>query len=91
MEANHVVILNLEWSPEPTVQAEDRIHRPGQTRECHVHYILTAGTMEEGMHRLVLDKRETQVAVLDRRTKNRPVQDILQEAVPLKARLAAIW
>ena len=40
------------------------------------------------MHRLVLDKRDTQVAVLDRRTKNQSVQEVLRDAIPLKARLA---
>ena len=31
--ANHVIILNTEWSPETTLQAEDRCHRPGQTKD----------------------------------------------------------
>jgi hypothetical protein len=86
--ANHVLILNLEWAPEATVQAEDRVHRPGQEREVHVHYILSAGTMEEEMMDLVQQKREAQVAVLDRRTRNRTVRQILQDALPFKMRLA---
>jgi len=86
--ANHVVILNLEWSPEPTVQAEDRVHRPGQESDVFIHYILTAGSMEEDMYGLVMQKRETQEAVMDRKAKDRSVQEILAEAVPMKRRLA---
>jgi len=86
--ANHVVILNLEWSPEPTVQAEDRVHRPGQESDVFIHYILTAGSMEEDMFGLVMQKRETQEAVMDRKAKDQSVQEILAEAVPMKRRLA---
>jgi SNF2 family DNA or RNA helicase len=86
--ANHVVILNLEWSPEPTVQAEDRVHRPGQERDVFIHYILAAGTMEEDMYGLVMQKRETQEAVMDRKAKDQSVQEILADAVPMKKRLA---
>jgi SNF2 family DNA or RNA helicase len=35
--ANHVPILNLEWSPETTLQAGDRCHRPGKTRDVHIY------------------------------------------------------
>jgi hypothetical protein len=86
--ANHVIILNLEWSPEPTVQAEDRVHRPGQERDVYIHYVLAAGTMEEDMYGLVMQKRDTQEAVMDRKAKDQSVQEILAEAVPMKKRLA---
>ncbi|MBN2258507.1 MAG: DEAD/DEAH box helicase, partial [Anaerolineaceae bacterium] len=86
--ANHVIILNLEWSPEPTVQAEDRVHRPGQEKDVYIHYILASGTMEDDMFNLVMQKRDTQVAVVDRETKNQSVQEILKEALPLRKRLA---
>jgi superfamily II DNA or RNA helicase len=86
--ANRVIILNLEWSPEPMVQAEDRVHRPGQENDVFIFYFLTAGTMEKDMYGLVLQKRETQEAVMDRKAKDQSVQEILADAVPLKRRLA---
>ena len=51
-----MLILNLEWSPETTLQAEDRCHRPGQTREVHVHYLLSSQTVDEQMYDLVDQK-----------------------------------
>jgi helicase SWR1 len=45
--------LNLEWSPETTLQAEDRCHRPGQTRDVHVHYLLSSHTVDEHIYDLI--------------------------------------
>ena len=65
--ANHVLILNLEWSPETTLQAEDRCHRPGQTRSgqarMHIHYLLSSHTVDEQMWDLVDQKWAAQRAV----------------------------
>ena len=35
--ANHVFILDLHWNPAVEVQASDRAHRVGQTRDVYVH------------------------------------------------------
>ena len=87
--ANHVVILNLEWSPEDTLQAEDRIHRPGQTRECHVHYLLGGGkTMDDQMYNLVWAKWKAQRAVQDREAQHMDVAEMLDEAAKANAELA---
>ena len=86
--ANHVIILNLEWSPETTLQAEDRCHRPGQTREVHVHYILSGMTVDEQMHDLVMQKWAAQRAVQDRETQHKSVEAILEEAALANVQLA---
>ena len=78
--ANHVLILNLEWSPETTLQAEDRCHRPGQTREVHVHYLLSSQTVDEQMWDLVDQKWAAQRAVQDREAQHKSVEAILAEA-----------
>jgi SNF2 family DNA or RNA helicase len=62
--ANHVIILNTEWSPETTLQAENRCHRPGQSKDVNVHYILSAGTVEEQMWELINAKAAAQQAAL---------------------------
>jgi SNF2 family DNA or RNA helicase len=49
-----------------TLQAEDRCHRPGQTREAHVHYLLSSHTVDEQMFNLIDQKWATQRAVQDR-------------------------
>ncbi len=86
--ANHVVILNLEWSPEVTLQAEDRCHRPGQTREVHVHYILSDLTVDRQMWDLIMAKWAAQRAVQDREAQNHSVETILEEAALANAQLA---
>ena len=86
--ANHVIILNLEWSPETTLQAEDRCHRPGQTREVHVHYLLSAHTVDEQMWDLIDQKWAAQRAVQDREAQQKTVEAILAEAALANAQLA---
>jgi hypothetical protein len=88
--ANHVLILNLEWSPETTLQAEDRCHRPGQTQEVHVHYLLSAGTVDEDeqMWDLVCQKAAAQRAVQDREAQHKSVEEILAEAALANPQLA---
>ncbi len=86
--ANHVLILNLEWSPETTLQAEDRCHRPGQTREVHVHYLLSSHTVDEQMYDLVDQKWAAQRAVQDREAQHKTVEAILAEAALANAQLA---
>jgi len=86
--ANHVLILNLEWSPETTLQAEDRCHRPGQTREVHVHYLLSSHTVDEQMYDLVDQKWAAQRAVQDREAQHTTVEAILAEAALANAQLA---
>lgn len=34
---NHMFILDMHWNPAVELQATDRIHRMGQTRDVHVH------------------------------------------------------
>jgi hypothetical protein len=83
-----VLILNLEWSPETTLQAEDRCHRPGQTREVHVHYLLSSDTVDEQMFDLVDQKWAAQRAVQDREAQHKTVEAILAEAALANAQLA---
>jgi len=64
--ANHVILMNEEWSPEPTAQAQDRVHRIGQDREVHVYTLICQGTIDEDIHGLNTQKAALQAAVVDR-------------------------
>ncbi|MFZ5915605.1 MAG: helicase-related protein [Chloroflexota bacterium] len=86
--ANHVILLNTEWSPEVTLQAEDRVHRPGQRKEVHVHYILSSDTVDEDMWELIVQKWAAQRAVQDREAQFESVEAILAAAVTANAQLA---
>ena len=54
--ADTVIIHDLDWNPMLDVQAEDRAHRIGQTREVRVIRLLSAGTVDENI--LALQKRK---------------------------------
>ncbi|MFH1759919.1 MAG: SNF2-related protein, partial [bacterium] len=57
-KANHVIITDLEYQPESSDQAEDRVHRTGQTKPVHVTYLLSKGTIDETMLEIITQKRE---------------------------------
>jgi len=56
--ANHVVHVDRWWNPAVEAQATDRAHRIGQTRTVLVHTLVTAGTLEERIDRMLEEKAE---------------------------------
>lgn len=60
--ANKVIVLDSSFNPQDDIQAENRAHRIGQTRNVEVITLITKGTIEEqiyklGQSKLVLDQR----------------------------------
>lgn len=60
--ANKVIIFDSSFNPQDDIQAENRAHRVGQTREVEVVRLVTRGTIEEQIHalgesKLALDER----------------------------------
>ena len=60
--ANKVVIFDSSFNPQEDIQAENRAHRVGQTREVEVVRLVSKGTIEEqiyklGESKLALDER----------------------------------
>ena len=43
--ANHVFMLDIHWNPALEVQAADRCHRVGQTRDVYIHRYLSNYTL----------------------------------------------
>jgi len=60
--ANKVVIFDSSFNPQDDIQAENRAHRVGQTREVEVVRFVTRGTIEEQIHAL----GESKLALDDR-------------------------
>ncbi|KAJ7603205.1 SNF2 family N-terminal domain-containing protein [Mycena polygramma] len=58
--ANHVICLDLGWSPAIENQAFDRVHRPGQSRPVFIHRIVIASTVEDRI--LALQERKQNLA-----------------------------
>jgi hypothetical protein len=78
----------IESSPETTLQAEDRCHRPGQEKDVHVHYILSQGTVEEQMWELINAKAAAQRAVFDKEALYKSVEEVMAEAVSAQLEVA---
>ena len=53
----HVYQLDLWWNPQVLSQAEDRVHRIGQTRGVIVKRLVAADSIEEGILRLLNRKQ----------------------------------
>ncbi|PPK65472.1 DEAD/DEAH box helicase [Actinokineospora auranticolor] len=62
--ADHVVHYDRWWNPAVEAQATDRAHRIGQTKPVQVHRLITRGTLEERIARLLETKRALADAVL---------------------------
>jgi SWI/SNF-related matrix-associated actin-dependent regulator of chromatin subfamily A containing DEAD/H box 1 len=50
--ANKVIIFDSSFNPHDDIQAENRAHRVGQTREVEVVRLVTRGSIEEQIYRL---------------------------------------
>jgi SNF2 family DNA or RNA helicase len=48
-EANHVLVLEPWWNPQVEMQAIQRAHRIGQTRDVHAVRFITEGSIEDRM------------------------------------------
>ena len=56
-EANHVLVLEPWWNPQVEMQAIQRAHRIGQTKDVHAVRFITAGTIEDRMLELQSKKQ----------------------------------
>lgn len=63
--ADSVAFLELPWTPGALVQAEDRVHRIGQTESVTAYYLMAAGTIEEEIAELLDKKARVLAQVLD--------------------------
>jgi SNF2 family DNA or RNA helicase len=82
--ANNVIIANLEFSPEPTLQAEDRVHRTGQEKEVNVHYLISENTIDQDMWELITKKGEAIKHAIDMEARDISVAELLQSKAELE-------
>ncbi|KAA3677099.1 SWI/SNF-related matrix-associated actin-dependent regulator of chromatin subfamily A [Paragonimus westermani] len=54
--ADVVIIHDIDFNPYNDKQAEDRVHRLGQTRPVHIIRLISENTVEEGILRIATDK-----------------------------------
>lgn len=76
--ANHVILVDLEYSPEATEQAEDRVHRPGQTKPVYISYLLSRDTIDQLMHEILSQKAQAIRHAIDGKARFEDVAEILK-------------
>lgn len=63
--ASEMLFVERAWKPALLVQAEDRIYRIGQKNSVTITYMDAAGTVDEWMKALLVDKQSTVAGVVD--------------------------
>jgi SWI/SNF-related matrix-associated actin-dependent regulator 1 of chromatin subfamily A len=66
--ASTVIFLELDWTPGNISQAEDRCHRIGQKDCVTVQHIVLAGSLDERLAAVVIEKQEIIDKALDKET-----------------------
>ncbi|XP_054642861.1 SWI/SNF-related matrix-associated actin-dependent regulator of chromatin subfamily A-like protein 1 isoform X2 [Dunckerocampus dactyliophorus] len=56
--ADLVIFAELFWNPGVLIQAEDRVHRIGQTNNVNVHYLVAKGTADDHLWPMIQAKME---------------------------------
>jgi len=62
--ADTVIFYDNDWNPAMDMQAQDRCHRIGQTREVHIYKLMSANTIEENILKKADQKKEIMEAVM---------------------------
>lgn len=50
--ASHAILLDIHWNPQVDAQAQDRVHRHGQTRDVFIKRYIVKGSIEEKLLRI---------------------------------------
>jgi SWI/SNF-related matrix-associated actin-dependent regulator 1 of chromatin subfamily A len=56
--ATTVIFADVSYIPDDNRQGEERIWRPGQTKKCRIIYLVTRRTVDELVHRVVMERSD---------------------------------
>ena len=73
--ASVAFFVGFEWSLNDNEQAEDRLHRVGQTQSVHIKYLLHKGTVEDDMIEVLSGKKLWSEMILDPETVLRKLRE----------------
>lgn len=63
--ASNVFILDRHWTPGQNEQAEDRVHRKGQTEQCNIYYVTCIDTVDEIIEKTNAEKKQNINKIMD--------------------------
>jgi ATP-dependent helicase STH1/SNF2 len=71
--ADTVIIFDSDWNPHQDLQAQDRAHRIGQTKEVRIFRLISANSVEEKIlakanYKLDIDGKVIQAGKFDNRS-----------------------
>eukprot|EP00474_Spongospora_subterranea_P009786 CRZ10244.1 hypothetical protein [Spongospora subterranea] len=74
--ADTVIFFDNDWNPTMDAQAQDRVHRIGQTKQVTVYRMVCKGTVEERILKRAQDKFEIQKTVYSGQFKLQKANDV---------------
>mmetsp|Transcript_971 Transcript_971/g.2083 ORF Transcript_971/g.2083 Transcript_971/m.2083 type:complete len:1855 (-) Transcript_971:1156-6720(-) len=87
--ADTVIFYDSDWNPAMDAQAQDRVHRIGQTRKVHIYRLISERSVEENILRKANEKRTLEELVISQADFNtnsfRQRLDVLELVRPLKS------
>lgn len=76
--AQNAIFIDEPWTPADKLQAEDRIYRIGTKSSVNIYTILTKGTVDEKVHKLLYNKEVTSNYIVDNKLDIKANPDILE-------------
>ncbi|PJF20054.1 hypothetical protein PSACC_00137 [Paramicrosporidium saccamoebae] len=88
--ADTVIIFDSDWNPHQDLQAQDRAHRIGQTKEVRILRLITIESVEEyiferAQHKLSLDGKIIQAGKFDHKSTNEERDEMLRAIMEREA------
>lgn len=88
--ADTVIIFDSDWNPHQDLQAQDRAHRIGQTKEVRIFRLITSESVEEyilerAQHKLNLDGKIIQAGKFDHKSTNEERDAMLRSIIEREA------
>lgn len=88
--ADTVIIFDSDWNPHQDLQAQDRAHRIGQTKEVRIFRLITIDSVEEyilerAQHKLNLDGKIIQAGKFDQKSTNEERDEMLKAILEREA------
>ena len=87
--ADTVIIFDSDWNPMMDLQAQDRAHRIGQTREVRVYRLICSGSievkiLERANHKLQIDAQVIQAGQFNNKSSDKDRKEMLKDLLRQK-------